>query len=127
MREVLAIAAAGAVGSLARFGLSRWVTALAGHGFPFGTMAANVLGCLLLVIVSQSLIKTGVLPETLRLPVTVGFFGALTTFSTFTNETVVLLGDGRTVHAGLNIFASFLLCLIAMLAGMGLVKFLSAA
>ena len=67
------------------------------HTIPFGTVVANLLGCFLLGLLSGA--SEALLPENLRKPIATGFLGSLTTFSTFSLETLVLLE-----REGLSVF-----------------------
>lgn len=114
------LACAGALGSVARYAMSTWVHQVGGGRFAYGTLAVNVLGCLALAFVMQAILLAGALPSQLRVPVTVGFFGAFTTFSTFGYETVRYLEDGAWGLALANVLANVILCLAATVAGLGL-------
>ena len=118
MREVLPLAIAGAAGTLARYGLSSWTYRLCGDRFAYGTLVVNVAGCLLLGVALQAITAPGHLPAQWRTPITVGFFGAFTTFSTFGYETVRYLERGQLGLAAFNITASLVLCLAATFAGL---------
>jgi CrcB protein len=84
----LAVATGGALGALARFGLNAWAYRAFGSLFAVGTLAANVLGCLLLGTLMRYMEVQGGISDTLRLALTVGFLGAFTTFSTFAFQTL---------------------------------------
>lgn len=110
----------GMAGTLCRFGLEGWVQNRVGPRFPLGTLAVNLLGCLLLGAVGQfALNHIGFSPE-LRIAVTIGFFGAFTTFSTFGWETVRMMQDGEWYKAGTYVIASVVGGLAALAAGMRL-------
>ena len=78
----------------------------------------NLSGCLLLGTIGQFALSRVAFPPDLRQGITIGFFGAFTTFSTFSWETVRMLQDGNWRNAGLYIGASLLGGLLAMMAGM---------
>jgi len=113
MIQALAIALGGAVGSLLRFWLSTSVYALLGRSFPYGTLAVNVLGCLLMgflfVLFMERLSVEGVW----RAGVLIGVLGGFTTFSAFSIETFNLIEGGELVKAGLNMALSMVLCITA--------------
>lgn len=94
MLEAFFIGLAGAAGALGRYGVGRWAKEHVGAGFPFGTFAVNVLGSLLLGLVLGAGLQ-GALSERAKLALGTGFCGALTTFSTFSVESVRLLEEGR--------------------------------
>ncbi len=114
------VALGGALGALARYGISGWVYDRMGETFPWGTVVVNVLGCLALGAVVRWLQVSAVSPE-VRPFLTIGLLGAFTTFSTFSYETVALLQEGQWLRAGLYVGGSVALGLIAMVVGMALV------
>ncbi len=114
------VALGGALGAVARYGISGWVYDRMGETFPWGTVAVNVLGCLALGAVVRWLQVSAVPPE-IRPFLTIGLLGAFTTFSTFSYETVALLQEGQWLRAGLYVGGSVALGLIAMVAGMAVV------
>ncbi len=114
------VALGGALGALARYGISGWVYERMGETFPWGTVVVNVLGCLALGAVVRWLQVSAVSPE-VRPFLTIGLLGAFTTFSTFSYETVALLQEGQWLRAGLYVGGSVALGLIAMVAGMAVV------
>ena len=113
------VALGGALGALARYGISGSVYDRMGEGFPWGTLVVNVVGCLALGLVLRWLQVAAVAPE-VRPFLTIGLLGAFTTFSTFSFETVALLQEGQWLRAGLYVGGSVLLGLAAMIAGMAL-------
>ncbi len=110
MGQVLAIGIGGAIGSLLRFWMSTWVHTFAGRGFPYGTLAVNVLGCLvmgaLFVLFTERLSDNSVL----RAGVLIGVLGGFTTFSSFSIETFNLFDQGAYLKAVANMAASLALC-----------------
>lgn len=87
MRTILLLSAAGAAGTLARYGLTHLISRLAGEGFPWGTWATNALGCLLFGIVVGLADQAKQLSAETRAILLTGFMGAFTTFSTFAYDT----------------------------------------
>lgn len=120
MREVLLIALAGAIGALSRYGLSLAANRFINESFPFGTLIVNVLGCFLIGYIMHLGLTTDLIPATWRVALTVGLLGGLTTFSSFSYETVKFIEDGAWALAGGNIAANVLLCIPATLLGIGL-------
>lgn len=113
MIQLLAIAIAGAIGALMRFWMSGWVYGLFGRDFPYGTLAVNVAGSLLMGVSFVLLVeRLGSAPEW-RALVMIGFLGAFTTFSTFSLETVQLLEGGAVGRAMINVLSSVAFCLVA--------------
>ena len=99
LTKILWLALGGALGTLARAGLSAAVQRAAGASFPWGTLTVNVLGCLLFGWVWAWTEARAQLPAELRLVVLTGFMGAFTTFSTYVFDTGQMLGAGRWAAA----------------------------
>lgn len=115
--QALAIAAGGAVGALLRFWASNGIYSLLGRSFPYGTLAVNVLGSLLMGYLYVLLIDKLALGPQWRAALLIGLLGAFTTFSTFSIETLNLVEEGEMLKALLNILLSVTLCLFAAWAG----------
>lgn len=116
MSHIVSVAVGGALGAVARYGLSGWVHTWTEESFPWGTLAVNVVGSFLLGAAFLYLDRGGFSPE-LRHFATIGLLGAFTTFSTFTFETVMLLQDGEWARAGGYVALSVFLGLVAVLLG----------
>ena len=113
MTRVLLIALAGALGTLSRYGVGIWARAALGADFPYGTLIVNVVGCFLIALVSQVALSTTLISPTVRLTLTTGFMGGLTTYSSFNYETTSLLRE-RAWAAGLtNVALTLLACFVA--------------
>lgn len=106
------IAVFGALGCLLRYLLSGWVYALLGRGFPYGTLAVNVVGAFLVGFVMELGLRTTLISAELRTGLAIGFLGGLTTFSTFSYETFKLLEDGELLAAGVNVLLSVVTCVL---------------
>ena len=117
MNQTLAIAAGGAIGSLLRFWMSNGVYALLGRGFPYGTLAVNVLGSLVMGFLYIVMIERMAVAAEWRAFALVGLLGAFTTFSTFSIETLNLLEQADYAKAVVNMTASVLACVGAALVG----------
>jgi CrcB protein len=114
---VLAIAVAGALGALARYGLQGFVGRRVGGAFPWGTFVVNVSGCFALgVVVTLATGRWGIAPW-FRSALTVGFLGAYTTFSTFSFETYRLADDRALALAAANVLGSCAAGLVAVYLG----------
>ena len=118
MQQVLLIAIGGAFGALSRFALSTGVAALLGRDFPFGTLLVNVLGSLLIGGCYVLFTERAGDHEALRSLLVIGFLGALTTFSTFSIETLQLIESGALARAAISVIANVTLCLGACWIGL---------
>jgi CrcB protein len=119
----LLVGVGGFVGANARFLVARLVGTLFETRFPLGTFVINISGSFLLGVLG-TVVAEKVMPssEAMRLALGVGFLGAYTTFSTFEFETHALFDDGSWLTATMNMFASLLVGLAAVRAGIILAK-----
>lgn len=109
MKMVLAIAAGGAIGALARHFLSGWLLRLTGAGFPWPILIINGVGSMAMgALVAWAALKGEWSIET-RAFLTVGILGGFTTFSTFALDASSLIERGLNFQAGAYIFLSVLL------------------
>ena len=123
--KLLAIALAGALGTLARYGLAglvqrklpAWAAA-----FPFGTAIVNIIGCFFFGLLLSALTQRWSISPELRAAILVGFMGAFTTFSTYIFESRQLLADSEWILAFANLTGQILIGLAALLTGMALGK-----
>lgn len=111
---VVLVAIGGGIGSVARYGVSGWVTR---GDFPWGTFAVNLSGCFLLTFLYFLSLQRGFLSSETRTFLFVGFFGGYTTFSTFGLETVILFRQGPVELAAFNILLNGGLCLLGAFLG----------
>jgi CrcB protein len=122
MARLLLICAGGALGTGLRVltaGLAaRWL----GADFPYGTMIVNVVGSFLIGLIQQVGATTLLVPEPLRLFLTVGVMGGLTTYSAFSYETLRLIELGAWGPAWLNVLLTTTLSLTACFLGIALAR-----
>ncbi|MBF0138300.1 MAG: fluoride efflux transporter CrcB [Magnetococcus sp. DMHC-1] len=118
MKMVLMIAGGGALGSVARYLVSSWVYQWLGRQFPWGTLVVNVGGSFLMGFLLHFLSEHLPVSPEWRAAALVGFLGGLTTFSTFSSETLELLKNGFVTSALLNALVSVTLCVGAVWVGL---------
>ena len=115
----LAVAAGGALGSVARFWLGAVMTGLTGPRFPWGTLLINVLGSFVIGLVAALTLipeRVGMHPD-LRIFLMVGVCGGFTTFSAFSLQTLELLQTGDALPATGYVLVSIVFCLGAVWCG----------
>jgi CrcB protein len=104
MARFLWIGLGGAVGTWARYLTALYAARTLGTSFPYGTLIVNLVGCFLIAAVMHVALSTSHVPLTLRLTLTTGFLGGMTTYSSFNYETTKLLQE-RAWGTGLLNFA----------------------
>ncbi|MFM7519919.1 MAG: fluoride efflux transporter FluC [Planctomycetota bacterium] len=122
LATALALAAAGALGTLARAGLTEFVGRLLGTRFPWGTLAVNVVGAAAFgAIVGLSRGRLA-LPPGMETVLLVGLLGGFTTFSSYAFQTVELIENGRLDAALVYALASNALGVVAVWIGLRLAR-----
>jgi len=116
--KLLAIALGGSIGAVLRFSIASGTHLLFGRAFPYGTLMVNVIGCFGMGVLYILFLERITLGPELRAALQVGLLGALTTFSTFSLETLMLVENGEAQKAVLNILLSVVLSLAATWLGM---------
>jgi CrcB protein len=96
------VAVGGALGSMARYGISHVAGLLLPTSFPFGTFIVNALGCAIFGVIAGLAESRGLLGPTARLFWLVGVLGGFTTFSSYTFDTFVLARGGSLPLAIVN-------------------------
>lgn len=123
MDKVLLVAAGGAAGAVARYGLGVQTMRLWGAGWPYGTLMANVAGGLLMgLLVGWLALRGGGEQERLRLLLGVGVLGGFTTFSAFSLETALMIERRTYGQAAAYTAASVVLSIAALFAGLMLAR-----
>jgi CrcB protein len=122
--DFLAISLGAVVGANLRYWMSRSALRLLGPVFPYGTLAINVLGSLLLGFFMVWTTERVFVEPRWRLLVAIGFCGGFTTFSSYAFESIVFFQQGQWTMLTWNILSNNLLALLAVLAGMALARVL---
>ena len=120
MNNLLLVALGGSIGAVFRYLISIFMIQVFGSSFPFGTLLVNVLGSFLMGVIYALGQMSHISPE-LKALIGVGLLGALTTFSTFSNETLLLMQQGLWLKAILNVVLNLSLCLFMVYLGQQLV------
>jgi CrcB protein len=121
MLAYLWVALGGAIGSAGRYWLGGLVADRVGATFPWGTLAVNVSGSLVIGVLAALALAEGRLDPQARTFVTqflmIGVCGGFTTFSSFSLQTLNLLREREFLYAGGNVLLSVLLCMVAVWLG----------
>lgn len=119
MTRFLLVAAGGALGSMARYGLGLTLgRVLPGTAWPWGTFAANLIGGLLMGLLAGWLAHRGQGGDGVRLFAAVGLLGGFTTFSAFSLEAALMIERRDWTTAGLYVAASAVLAIAALFVGL---------
>ncbi len=118
MERFLWICLAGALGTGTRYLVGVWAGQRFGTEFPYGTLAVNIAGCFLIATIMQATLDLATFPPNLRLALTTGFMGGLTTYSSFAYETTQLARDGAPQSAAANFGITTAACFVAVLLGL---------
>lgn len=121
MGLLLSVGIGGFMGAILRFSLSSWVGKATTSSFPWGTLNVNVLGSFLIGFLFLYFQQSSFSPTQKALLIT-GLLGALTTFSTFSLDTVLLMQEELYVKAFFNVFLNVLFSLGATVLGMWLFR-----
>jgi CrcB protein len=117
IKNILLVGFGGAVGSIGRYLVQKYVNEWHPHPFPFATLLVNLSGCFLIGLCYGFMEKGDVLTPEWRLLLTTGLCGGFTTFSSFAYENVTLLKTGDFGYLGLYIAASVILGIAAVFGG----------
>lgn len=117
MVEILSVGLGGFLGAISRYIISMQASRLFTGRIPIGTLFVNILGGLLIGFILELNSKTNVISPQMKLFLTTGLMGGLTTFSTFSYETVGLFSDGSYISAMVNIILNVILSLIGVVIG----------
>lgn len=118
---LLIIAVGGAVGAMSRYQVTIWCHQWFGDNFPYATLLVNVIGCFSIGLLISALNHQILVSAYWRPIISVGFLGGLTTFSTFSIDTLLLFNQGEWLKAALNVLLNLMLCMTAVAVGYQLV------
>ena len=118
LAKIFAIAAAGALGTLARYALAGFVHRLNAASFPWGTLAVNLSGCFLAGLLWSLFENRWPVASDTRTIVLIGFVGAFTTFSAYILETGELMRSAQWMAMATNVAAQNGLGIFGLAAGL---------
>ena len=124
MQHILLIGIGGALGAVSRYGIGMFIHRKLGHGFPHGTLAVNVIGCLIIGLLFHIIESTDESHRLWRSGMITGFLGALTTFSAFGFETVKCFQQGNPVAGAMNVALNVTAGVIAVCVGITVARVL---
>ncbi len=122
MFQALLVAVGGAIGSLLRYYVGLGSVRLMGPNFPWGTLTVNVVGCFVIGVFAEMIARRFDASTELRLLLITGFLGGFTTFSAFSLDAITLFERGEILAGGIYIAASVGLSMLAVIAGLGLMR-----
>ena len=124
MYTYLAIAFGGALGALSRYWLTVSIERFNGTGFPLGTFMVNLLGSFLIGLLYILFAEKLSVADQWRPVIIIGFLGAMTTFSTFSLDALLLFQQGHYNTALFYVLSSVMICIFAAYAGMQIARIL---
>jgi CrcB protein len=117
MDRVFWIGLTGALGTVTRYLVGLWAGRMFGPAFPWGTFVVNVAGCFFIAAIMHVAMTTSLIPPTLRLSLTTGFLGGLTTYSSFNYETTKFLQEKAWSNGLTNFVLTVTTCFFAGILG----------
>ena len=115
MKLYLIVALGSGIGGMLRYYISDLVQKYSSSLFPYGTLTVNIIGSFVIGLVLFYMDSIKIISSEMRLFLTVGLCGGLTTFSTFSYETIKLIQDSEYLLAGTNVLLNVMLTLLAVL------------
>jgi len=122
MSIYIALAAGGSLGAVSRYWVSSTTYRWLGLDFPYGTLAVNLLGSLVMGFLSVLLVHRFHISEDIRIGLLAGFLGSFTTFSTFAMDTLHLAGNEALAKAVVYVLLSVLFCILGAWVGLLVAK-----
>ncbi len=122
MARFLIVFGAGGLGCATRYLIAQWIGV---RPFPYATLVVNIVGSFLIALVLEVSLRVASFPPHLRLALSTGFMGGLTTYSSFNYETTTLAAQGSSGRALLNVGVTLIGCVLAGLLGLWLARRIS--
>ena len=120
--NIICVGCGGFLGAISRYIISIYTSKQFLFKIPLGTLIVNILGGFLIGLIMELTIKNNFISPQLKLFLTTGIMGGLTTFSTFSYETIVLMKEGNILLAILNILLNLILSLLGVVLGNIVIK-----
>ncbi len=114
-----------AVGGGLRYLFGGWAQRVFGATFPFGTLGVNLIGSFLITVIMHLALDKGLLSAEVRILLTTGVMGGLTTYSSFNYETMRFFEQGAWGLGALNVGVTVVGCLLAALAALLALRWLT--
>lgn len=128
MMNWITIAIGGAIGAVSRYGIAQIVILINGaNAAPFATIMVNVIGLGLMGVIYGYLSTGGMLAETVRVFIMIGFLGALTTFSSFSMDIMAAIDRGQVVYAVVYVAVSVAGSILAFILAVLMMRAISGA
>lgn len=121
---ILLVGVGGFLGASLRYLISINAARIFGAEFPYGTLIANILGAIVIGFVMRLSLDTTLISGNTKLFLTTGMMGGLTTFSTFSYETVSMISEGNLTFGFLNLGLNVILSFLGVVLGMAIAKLL---
>ncbi|MGL4571077.1 MAG: fluoride efflux transporter CrcB [Clostridium sp.] len=119
---VAIVGCGGFIGAALRYLISVNAAKIFGADFPYGTLIANVLGAIIIGFVMKISLDTAIVSPNTKLFLTTGMMGGLTTFSTFSYETITMLNSGEYILGAFNLGLNVVLSFVGVIIGMALAR-----
>lgn len=120
MGTIVAVALGGAIGSVLRYLLSKYIQKMVGINFPLGTLFVNLVGAFLIGFAFSFLVEKLAVHPFVRATLITGFLGGFTTFSTFSYESFSLLAEGEYLKFITYILSTNILGIVGTIVGFNL-------
>jgi len=117
MERLLLVCLAGAIGSGLRYLVVTWTQRAFGESFPWGVLGVNVVGSFLIALVSVIAVTRAEISPAMRISLTAGFLGGLTTYSSFNQDTLSMIDRKMYGTAAAYLLVTLVTCLLAGVLG----------